>query len=110
VSITPNINITGHQHLKITEGLKEHVNCQLKKIQKHFDKIIKVEITLDAKKSLHTATAHVTLPHGNIAATASNEDMYLAINGMVKKLDTQVKVHKEKMKDHRGSEDPSIEE
>jgi len=102
MSITPNISITGHQQLKITEGLKEHLNCQLQKIQKHFSSIIKVHVTLEAKKDQHSATAHVSLPHGDIAATASNADMYLAINGMVKKLDTQVKDHKEKMKQHRG--------
>jgi putative sigma-54 modulation protein len=40
------------------------------------------------------------LSGGNIFADAVHEDMYAAIDGLVDKLDRQVKKHKEKLTNH----------
>jgi len=39
----------------------------------------------------------------DVFADAVHEDMYAAIDGLVDKLDRQVKKHKEKLKDHRST-------
>ena len=51
---------------------------------------------------IHKAEATVSVNGGKIYADATEEDMYAAIDGLVDKLDRQVKKHKEKLVDHHA--------
>ena len=54
------------------------------------------------EKLRHKAEATVIVNGGTIYADATEEDMYAAIDGLVDKLNRQVKKHKEKMVDHHA--------
>ncbi len=89
------VSVTGH-HIDVTPALREYVDVKMKRIERHFDHVTDVRCILTVEKLLHKAEATIDLSGGRIHAEATAVDMYAAIDGLVDKLDRQVKKHKEK--------------
>ena len=94
------INITGH-HVELTEALSEYVHTKFEKLERHFDNITNVQVTLSVDKQRHKAEADMHIAGGEIFATNEQDDMYAAIDGLTDKLDRQIIKHKEKTKSHK---------
>ncbi|EXJ12717.1 MULTISPECIES: ribosome hibernation promoting factor [Nitrincola] len=94
------INITGH-HVELTESLNDYVHTKFERLERHFDNITNVQVTLSIEKQRQKAEATMHLAGGEVFAQSENEDMYAAIDALVDKLDRQVIKHKEKMKSHK---------
>ncbi len=97
------IDITGH-HVDITEPLRDYVTNKFDRLERHFDHVTDVHVVLGVEKLRHSAEATMHISGGKLFANATEEDMYAAIDGLVDKLDRQVKKHKEKMTDHHRAE------
>ncbi|MCC5794920.1 MAG: ribosome hibernation promoting factor [Chromatiales bacterium] len=97
------LNLTGH-HLDITPALRDYVNNKMAKLERHFDHVTDVHCVLSVEKLRHRAEATIHVSGGRLFADATEEDMYAAIDGMVDKLDRQIKKHKEKLTDHHARE------
>ncbi|MDX1403222.1 MAG: ribosome-associated translation inhibitor RaiA [Woeseiaceae bacterium] len=95
------LSVTGH-HVEVSPALKEYVVSKIEKIERHFDHVSDVHCILTVEKLRHKAEATVSVNGGTIYADATEEDMYAAIDGLVDKLDRQVKKHKEKLVDHHA--------
>ena len=95
------VNLTGH-HVEVTSALRDYVSSKLKKLERHFDQVTDVHCVLTVEKLQHKAEATVHLSGSTIHADSSQEDMYAAIDGLVDKLDRQVRKHKEKITDHHA--------
>ena len=67
-----------------------------------FDLVSDVHCILTVEKLRHKAEAKVNVNGGTIYAEETEEDMYAAIDGLVDKLDRQVRKHKEKLVDHHA--------
>lgn len=93
------INLTGH-HVDLTDSLKAYVNEKLSKLERHFDQVSSTHVILTVDKQGHKAEATVHMSGNDIFADCIAEDMYASIDGLVDKLDRQVKKHKEKLKNH----------
>ncbi|MGB0732791.1 MAG: ribosome hibernation-promoting factor, HPF/YfiA family [Pontibacterium sp.] len=89
------INITGH-HLELTTALTEYVHTKFAKLERHFDNITNVQVTLSVEKQRQKAEADLHLAGGQIFAASEHDDMYAAIDGLTDKLDRQIIKHKEK--------------
>ncbi|WP_250657302.1 ribosome hibernation promoting factor [Alkalimarinus coralli] len=89
------LNITGH-HVDLTDSLKDYVSSKLEKLERHFDHISNVQVTLSVQKLRQIAEATLHISGADIHATAEQEDMYAAIDMLVDKLDRQILKHKEK--------------
>lgn len=98
-----NINLTGH-HVDITEPLRDYVNSKFDRLERHFDHVTDVHVVLGVEKLRHKAEATMHISGGTLFADSIEEDMYAAIDGLVDKLDRQVKKHKEKVTDHHRAE------
>ncbi len=96
------ISVTGH-HVDITDALRTYVDSKLDRLERHFDHVIDVHVILSVDKLAQKAEATIQLNGASVFADAVHEDMYAAIDGLVDKLDRQVKRHKEKLTNHRGS-------
>ncbi|MCP8687898.1 ribosome hibernation promoting factor [Marinobacterium sedimentorum] len=94
------INITGH-HVELTDALHEYVHSKFGKLERHFDNITNVQVTLSVEKLRQQAEADVHLAGGKLFATHEHQDMYAAIDGLTDKLDRQIIKHKEKIKNHK---------
>ena len=105
------IELTGH-HIEITDSLKNHVTDKMKKLERHFDQVSNAHVILSIESVKHKAEATVHMKGNDIFADAIEDDMYVAIDSLVDKLDRQVKKHKEKIKNHlhhKQSETPTVE-
>ncbi len=94
------INITGH-HVELTEALSEYVHTKFEKLERHFDNITNVQVTLSVEKQRQQAEADLHVAGGQIFATNENDNMYASIDGLIDKLDRQIIKHKEKLKAHK---------
>lgn len=89
------LNITGH-HVELTDALREYVETKFAKLERHFDQITNVQVTLTVDKLRQIAEATLNVAGGEIHASGETDDMYAAIDQLIDKLDRQLIKHKEK--------------
>ena len=94
------INMTGH-HVELTESMSDYVRTKFEKLERHFDNITNVQVTLSVDKKRQKAEGDMHLAGGQIFAAHEHDDMYASIDGLVDKLDRQIIKHKEKLKNHK---------
>ncbi len=95
------LNISCH-HFELTDAIKQHAQSKLEKIKHHFDQVININMILSLDKNLQKAEATIHISGADIFAKADSNDMYLSINKLISKLDTQIIKHKNKINTHRG--------
>lgn len=98
-----NLNISGH-HVELTHPLRDYVASKLKRVERHFDHLIKASVILTVDKLRHRAEATLHTRGADLHATAVEENMYAAIDRLIDKLDGQTRKHKEKSRDHHAKE------
>jgi len=107
------INISGH-HVDVTDALKSFINSKMDKLERHFDHISSVNVTLSVEKQRQKAEAKIHISGNDIFAQAETSDMYASIDALIDKLDRQILKHKEKLVSRRHDSssttnpDPSI--
>ena len=95
------LNVSGH-HVEVTDSMRGYVQQKIERIERHFDIVSDVHCILSVEKLRHKAEAKVNVNGGTIYAETTEDDMYAAIDGLVDKLDRQVRKHKEKLSDHHA--------
>ena len=98
------INFTGHR-IEVTTALKTFTEEKFDKLERHFEKIMAINVIFDVEKLRQIAEATVLISKGELHASSESEDMYTAIDSLVDKLDRQLMKHKEKNLDHRDHRD-----
>lgn len=93
------VSITG-LHLEITDALRDYVEEKFDRLERHFDRIIAVQVILQVEKLKQKAEAALHVAGREVVANAEHGDMYAAIDLLVDKLDRQLIKHKEKQLDH----------
>jgi putative sigma-54 modulation protein len=97
------ITITG-QHIDITQALRAYIESKFARLERHFDNMTNIHVVLNVEKERQMAEATIHVSRGKLFANAEHSDMYAAIDGLVDKLDRQLKKHKEKLTDHHRGE------
>ena len=95
------LNLSGH-HLDITSSIRQHTSDKLTKIKHHFGNIMNVNMTLEVQKDLQKAEATIHVSGADLFAKAESNDMYVSIDQLINKLDSQIIKHKEKLHNHRA--------
>ena len=88
-------NISGH-HLEITDNIRDYVTSKLDRLERHYDQITNVQVTLSIEKQRQLAEAKLHVTGGEVFANAEHDDLYAAIDALTDKLDRQLIKHKEK--------------
>ena len=96
------INITGH-HIEVTPALKAYVTDKLQRIYRHFDHVISTDVILRVENHHKQAEAKVVAAGKSLFAQESGDDMYAAIDGLIDKIDKQVRRHKDRVRDHQAT-------
>lgn len=90
------------KNIDLTSALKDYATEKFQPLAKHFNHITKINVVFRVEhiSQIAEATAHF---NGNeIHASATEDDMYQAIDALSDKLDSQIRKHKEKLIDkHR---------
>ena len=97
------IKITGH-HVDLTDSIRDYVNTKLERLERHFEKVIDIDVILSVEKLRQKAEATVHVNGNNLFANSEDQDLYAAIDSLVDKLDRQLIKRKEKTTDHHRSE------
>lgn len=105
-----NLTVTGH-HIEVTPAIRDYVTDKVKKVTRHFDHVIDVNVILSVEKLVQKAEVNLHVSGKDIFVQAEDADLYAAIDSLVDKLDRQVVKHKEKNSDHhRGGKNQAAAE
>ena len=94
-----NVQMSG-QHIEITDAIRNSIEEKMKRLKKHFDRMVDIHVNLKVENLSHTAEATVHVRKHTLFAASTSGDMYAAIDEMISKLDRQIIKHKEKLKSH----------
>ncbi|MDQ6980867.1 MAG: ribosome-associated translation inhibitor RaiA [Ghiorsea sp.] len=97
------VSITG-RHVDLTDPLKAYVNDKLGHLKHSFDHVVDVHVVLTVEK--HRQRCEINMAANGITIHAKHEtdDMYAAIDGVVDKLNRQLKRYRAKLQRHQGSQ------
>lgn len=97
------LNLTG-KNFKVTPAIKTHTEEKFNHLHQRYNQIDQIHVILHIEHHDHIAEANLNFLNSELHATATANDMYLAIDGLVEKLSAQIHKHKEKLIDsHRQS-------
>ena len=102
------INITGH-HVEVTPPLRAYVTEKMQKLARHFDQVNSINVILNVEKLQQQAEATVKAGGRTIFATETAMDMYASIDGLVDKLDRQVRRYKDRITNHHHAKHEPVE-
>ena len=57
------INVSGH-HVEVTDSLRSYVNTKLDRLERHFDKIIHMNVILSVEKQRQKAESTIRISGG----------------------------------------------
>jgi putative sigma-54 modulation protein len=88
--------------METSEPVRNYVEEKLPKVKKYIDEPIEAQVVLSVEKKIrHKAEVSLTAKGVTIKATDETADMYAAIDGVLDKLDRQLKRYKDKIKKHK---------
>jgi putative sigma-54 modulation protein len=103
MEIDMQINITGH-HIEVTPALRAYVTEKLQRISRHFDHVISTNVILKVENTQQQqAEATVHAAGKEIFAQDTDADMYAAIDGLIDKLDKQVRRYKDRLRGNHSN-------
>ncbi len=96
------------KHMDSSSSLESYAEAKLtEKISKFVTKPIEAHVFFSVTKQEHFAHLHLRAGDGFTTDVDSKSgDMYSSIDLMADKLESQLKKHKEKLKNHKGSKSP----
>ena len=96
-----NLNLSGH-HVEISAALREYVTSKIKRVERHFDRLIGANVVLTVEKLTHKAEETIHASGADLHAASQDTDMYAAIDSLIDKLDQQARRHNGKIHDHQA--------
>ena len=94
------------KHIEVTDAMRSYIEKKLSKIDRHFDHILEVIVTLSVEKNRQIVEATLQASRALIRAEEETDDMYASIDKVAVKLERQIQKYKEKyfQKPHPGTE------
>lgn len=91
------------RHFDLSENLNTYAHDEIKRLEKYFDNIIDADLTMTIEKNRQIAELSVKVYRTTLTAKAKTYDMYLSIEQVIAKMETQIKRYKDKLKDKKGA-------
>ncbi|NOY54048.1 MAG: ribosome-associated translation inhibitor RaiA [Deltaproteobacteria bacterium] len=95
------LNITA-RHMELTDGLRSHIEKELKKLQRHFHKEAEVQVTLCVEKYRHIAEVSCNVGGHLLQSKEETKDMYQSVDRSIESVGKQFKRFKSKHWDGKG--------
>jgi putative sigma-54 modulation protein len=92
----------GGKGIEITPALRSFTENKLKKLERVFEGVMDVHVTLSVQKYLQIADLTLKTRHGGFSATAQTTDMYASINDAIDNLVKQARRQSKRYKDRKG--------
>jgi putative sigma-54 modulation protein len=97
------ISITS-RHEKLTEGLKNHIEDKIQRVEKFLGKIKEAHVILTFEKKVHLCEVTLAAKNLKLSAKATSRDMYQSIDAALTRLETQAHKQKDKRVGHHREE------
>lgn len=97
------IHFTPH-HLVLTAAIHEHVVNKISHLESVTERILGAHVTLlheETRTKKYVVKIHLALPGPDLWAEAAEDDLYTAIDKVIRKLTAQLRKHKTKTKDRK---------
>jgi len=96
------LTVAGRQ-MKITQAIEDHLNQKLDKaLKNNLDDSADVHVALAVEKHRHFAEITLKTKGYSAHSEAETDDLYMAMDQAVEKLEKQVTKHKEKIKSKKS--------
>lgn len=95
------VSITG-RHVELTEPLKAYTKDKLMHLKHSFDQVVDVHVVLGVEKFRQCCEVTIQANRLTIHGSHVTEDMYASIDGVVDKLNRQLKRYRAKMRKHEA--------
>ena len=96
------MKITG-RHLVVTAALTRHVRERCSRLLKYGVSMERIEIVLSVNKLQHMAEAICSVGKRRFQAKTSTREMYMTIDQLVDRLESQIRKQKDKRTAHKGT-------
>ena len=93
---------TTARHFQLTDNLRKYAEDEIKRLEKYYDHIIDTHLTMSVEKSRQIAELTVKVYGTVLTSKAKAFDMYVAVEQVVSKMETQIKKYKAKLRDKKG--------
>ena len=87
------INISGH-HVEITEGIETIVKSKFQKVGSHYPDLMELAVIVKVDRHEHSVEVSTHYQGASMSATATDKDMYAAIQSTAKKLEAALSKRK----------------
>jgi len=93
---------TTARHFDLSDNLRQFAETEIKRLEKYFDHIIDTHLTMSVEKSRQTAELSVKVYGTVLVSKARAFDMYVAIEQVIGKMESQIKKYKDRLKSKKG--------
>lgn len=90
------------RHFELTDNINNYAMEEIKRLEKYYDHIIDANLTMTIEKNRQIAELSVKVYRTILTSKAKTYDMYVAIEQVVSKMETQIKRYKAKLKSKKG--------
>ncbi len=91
------------QHLELTDSLASHVRGKMDKVLRHLDvPPTSCSVVLSTDRNVHKSEIKMHAHQHDFFAKSEENDMYVAIDSAIGKIDRQIKEFKHKNNSHRS--------
>jgi putative sigma-54 modulation protein len=97
-----NLNVTG-KNIQITEGLRSYVDKKMDRIKFYFPHLIDVHVVMEVEKIIHKVEITIQGEGKVFHSEYKAEDMYESLDGLIDRVERQIKRYKEKLSDFEAS-------
>jgi len=94
------VSMTGH-HVELTDAMKDYVNDKLQHLKHSFDHVVDVRVVLSVEKFRQSCEVSMQVSGINIHASHETDDMYASIDGVMDKLNRQLKRYRAKLRNRQ---------
>ena len=99
------------RHFEASDDLKGYIEERLDETEKFLDKVIGATVVLSVEKYRNRAEVIIETGVKNFVSEAITDDMYKSVDECLDKLKTQMRRHKERLKNHKfEKEEPTPSE
>jgi len=96
------IKITARR-FELTDALRDYAQKEAYTLKKYFDHLIRGHLILSVEKHRQIVELVIHVWGTDLASRMESEDMYLAIDGVVEKMERQIKRYKDKLRNHKSN-------
>ena len=89
------------RHFEITDDIRTYIEKRAKKIETIFSPVIDFQVVMEVEKNRHQVEIMLATRKATFHAQGETHDVFSSLDDVIDKIETQIRRHKERIKDRR---------